>query len=86
MDKLNSGLYHEVGKFYRGIRNQLFHGCQFNKIEIDEFQDFLRMYKGLYDWLCDWVQSEYEALGEKTGSPIPRNDIMRSTFARDFPR
>jgi hypothetical protein len=65
LDRRNSRLYDKVRKFYREVRNQLFHGCQFNKIKIHEFQDFLRMYEGL----CDWVQLEYEVMGKSPGSP-----------------
>jgi hypothetical protein len=84
LNKRNSPLYDKVSEFYKDVRNKLFHGCQFSKIETDEVRDFLQMYKSLYDWLCDWVHSEYEAFEKKTGSPIPKNDIIRSTFARDF--
>jgi len=84
LDKSNRRLYDEVRRFYRDVRNQLFHGCQFRKIEIGEFKNFLTMYKGLYDWLCDWVQLEYEVVAKNTGSPIPGNDIMKSIFSKDF--
>jgi hypothetical protein len=84
LDTSNSELYDKVCKFYKDVRNQLFHGCQFSKIEIDEFQDFLRMYKGLYDWLCDWVGSEFEVIERSTGSLIPEDDFIRSIFAKDI--
>ena len=84
MDTTNAALYEEVSEFYKDVRNQLLHGGQFHKIAVSEFRRILNMYKGVYDWLCGWVQAEYDAIGKTTGQPIPKNDIFRSLFSPDF--
>lgn len=83
LDRSNADLFERVSAFYKEVRNHLFHGCEFSSLKIEEFRDFLRMYKDLYDWVCDWVQVEFEVTEKNTDLSMPEDDFIRAIFARE---
>ncbi len=59
-------------KFYKEIRNPIFHGHQFSKVDLDSFTNLYEHIACLYDWIDSWHEPENIIEGGNTLSRAKR--------------
>lgn len=54
----NTELYNKTRRFYKQIRNPLFHGSQVSKRNVEGMKNILRYLAEIYEWIDGWFMLE----------------------------